>query len=79
MKIKDLFVKDIFRAINGVIKADQQDSASIWQELDEFVVTHELSGHLDKFFSVYADTVENPKHSDPGENWRLGIRLFRFR
>lgn len=76
MKIKELFVKDIFRAINGVIKADQQDSSSIWQELDEFVVTHELSGHLDKFFSVYADTVDNPKHSDA--SGKIGVWVSGF-
>jgi hypothetical protein len=76
MKIKELFVKDIFRAINGVIKADQQDSSSIWQELDEFVVTNELSNHLDKFFSVYADTVDNPKHSDA--SGKIGVWVSGF-
>lgn len=64
MKIKELFRKDIFRAINGVIKAEQKDEASIYQELDEFVITKELSRHFDKFFSVYAETVEDPKRSD---------------
>ena len=64
MKIKELFKKDIFRAINGVIKAEQKDEASVWQELDELVLTKELSGHLDRFFSVYSGTVDNPKNSD---------------
>ena len=45
MKIRDLFIKDIFRPINGVIKAEQQDQASIWQELDELVLTKELTGN----------------------------------
>ena len=35
MKIKNLFVKDIARPINGVVKAEQLDEASVWQELDE--------------------------------------------
>ena len=39
MKIKELFVKQIDRPINGVIKADQRDDESIWQELDEYVTT----------------------------------------
>ena len=39
MQVKELFKKDIFRAINGVVKADQLDESTIWQELDEFVVT----------------------------------------
>ena len=46
-----LFQKDIFRPINGVVKADQLDAFSVWQELDEFVVTRELDQHLRTFFS----------------------------
>ena len=42
MRIQDLFQKDIFRPINGVVKADQLDESSVWQELEEFVVTKEL-------------------------------------
>lgn len=57
MKIKDLFQKDITRGINGVVKADQLDSESVWQELDEFVVTRELGTHLRKFFEQYAETI----------------------
>jgi len=64
MKIKEIFKKDIFRAINGVIKAEQKDEASIYQELDELVLTKELNGHLDRFFSVYSDTVDDPISSD---------------
>ncbi len=64
MKIKEIFKKDIFRAINGVIKAEQKDEASIYQELDELVLTKELNGHLDRFFSVYADTVDDAINSD---------------
>ncbi len=76
MKIKELFAKDIFRAINGVIKADQQDPSSIWQELDEFVVTEELSHYLDEFFSVYADTIDNPSHSDA--SGKIGVWVSGF-
>jgi hypothetical protein len=38
MKIKDLFQRDIFRSINGVVKADQLDESSVCQELDEYVI-----------------------------------------
>jgi hypothetical protein len=38
MQIKDLFSRDLFRPINGVVKADQHDEAIVWQELDEYVV-----------------------------------------
>ena len=43
MKIQNLFERDLSRPINGVVKADQLDESSVWQELDEFVVTMILS------------------------------------
>ena len=76
MKIQDLFVRDIFRSINGVVKADQLDDDSVWQELDEFVVTKELDGHLRKFFSAYGDAIKNPK--DPDVAGRIGIWVSGF-
>lgn len=53
MKIQDIFEKPIGRPINGVIKADQSDAASVWQELDEYVVTRELDRHFRSFIDVY--------------------------
>ena len=35
MKIKNLFEKNLFRPINGVVKADQQEDSVVFQELDE--------------------------------------------
>ena len=52
MRIEDLFKKKLSRPINGVVKVDQQDDATVWQELDEYVVTRELDGHLNRFFSA---------------------------
>ena len=46
MIIRDLFQKPIDRPINGVIKADQMDAASVWQELEEYVVTKQISEYL---------------------------------
>jgi hypothetical protein len=66
MKIKDLFVRDIFRQINGVVKADQLDESSVWQELDEFVVTQELDKHFRKFISAFLKGIENDKNTDIG-------------
>ncbi|WP_005031444.1 BREX system P-loop protein BrxC [Holophaga foetida] len=57
MQIQDLFERRIARAINGVVKADQMDDASVWQELDEFVVTRELNGHMAKFLDAFASTL----------------------
>ncbi|MBL7107666.1 MAG: BREX system P-loop protein BrxC, partial [Phycisphaerae bacterium] len=76
MKIKELFSKDIDRSINGVVKAEQQDDASVWQELDELVVTRELSRHLDKYFVVYADSVDNP--NDPDISGKIGVWVSGF-
>ena len=42
--LKDIFEKPIDRAIDGVIKAD--DEASLRIELDEYVVTGEIGSAL---------------------------------
>jgi hypothetical protein len=71
MIIKDLFVKNLFRPINGVVKADQQDEAIVWQELDEYVITRELDKHFRKFFDAYLAAMDNPK--DPVVAGRMGV------
>lgn len=53
MQIKNLFKKPIDRSINGVIKAEQLDQSSIWQELEEYVVTKQVTEHLRKFIDAY--------------------------
>ncbi len=63
MKIQELFARDIHRSINGVVKADQLDESSVWQELDEFVVTQELSGHLSELVAVLIDALDNPANA----------------
>src|SRR5438093_11156871 len=72
MHIKALFQKDIARSINGVVKADQLDASSVWQELDEFVVTRELDQHLRTFFSAYCaamDHLHNREVAGKGGVW----------
>jgi len=76
MKIRDLFVRDIARPINGVVKADQLDESSVWQELDEFVVTRELDGHLRRFFTAYVEAIKNPKDPDAAD--RIGVWVSGF-
>ena len=76
MQIRDIFVKRIDRAINGVIKADQRDPESIWQELDEYVVTKELDRHLRRFFDAYLAGVDRP--NDPALNARIGVWISGF-
>lgn len=51
-KIEELFVRDIHREINGVVKADQLKPETVWQELDEFVVTRELRNHFEDLIKV---------------------------
>ncbi len=71
MLIKNLFERDIFRPINGVVKADQLDASSIWQELDEFVVTQELDLHFSKFVSWYLESIDQGKA--PAARWESGF------
>lgn len=51
MNINDLFRKDISRAIDGVIKAD--DEAKLVDELEEYVITNEIAKNLTDFFEQY--------------------------
>jgi len=76
MQVKDLFAKDIFRPINGAVKAEQTDESTVWQELDEFVVTRELTGHIQKFFGSYAEALRNPKDIDI--TGRIGVWVSGF-
>lgn len=76
MLIRDLFTRKIDRPINGVVKADQTDESSVWQELDEFVVTRELDGHLRRFFAAYAEAIKNPK--EPDVAGRIGVWVSGF-
>ena len=60
MQINKLFAKDINRPINGVIKVAQDDTASIQQELSEYVVTNELQRHFADFFEAYDRALDVP-------------------
>ena len=64
MQIQSLFARDIFRPINGVVKADQLDESSVWQELDEFVVTREMHRIFRDFFTAYCAAIDNPNNAD---------------
>ena len=75
MRIENLFRKDIFRPINGVVKADQLDESSIWQELDEFVVTKELDQHLRRFFSRYCEAIDGEGTDIAG---KIGVWISGF-
>ena len=76
MRIQNLFQKDIFRPINGVVKADQLDESSVWQELEEFVVTKELNQHLRRFFSSYCEAMDRTGDADVAG--RIGVWVSGF-
>jgi len=76
MRITTLFQKDIARPINGVVKADQLDASSVWQELDEFVVTRELDQHLRTFFSAYGAALDH--RQQPHRAGNIGVWVSGF-
>ncbi|WP_170339699.1 BREX system P-loop protein BrxC [Ruegeria arenilitoris] len=49
--LRDIFEKPVDRAIDGVIKAD--DEASLRVELDEYVITGEIGQRLEQFLDAY--------------------------
>jgi len=51
MNLNDLFKKDYGRTIETVIKAD--DKSHILQEVEEYVITNEISHKLADFFEQY--------------------------
>ena len=76
MQIKDIFSKNLFRPINGVVKADQRDEAVVWQELDEYVITKELDQHIRTFFSAFLYAITHAH--DPNIIGRIGIWVSGF-
>ena len=74
MNIQDLFERDIHRSINGVVKADQLDASSIWQELDEFVVTRELAGHINALVATMLSTIQSESDAAGKGLWLLWVR-----
>lgn len=76
MKISELFLKPINRPINGVIKADQMDAASVWQELEEYVVTKQISEYLRKFFDAYLAAIDRPHDATITD--RMGVWVSGF-
>jgi len=57
MNLHELFVKPVDRPIEGVIKAD--DLTSLQLEVEEYVITTEISKRLEQFFSAYNDYVND--------------------
>ena len=60
MNIKNMFEKSIDRDIQGVIKVGQSNEENVYQELEEYVVTNELTKHFRDFFSSYKNGINKP-------------------
>jgi hypothetical protein len=73
MTIKELFVKPLDRSINGVVKADQDDNDTVYQELDEYIVTNELERHFRAFFESYGTSLDDPSIAN-----RVGVWISGF-
>lgn len=73
MTIQHIFSKPLERPINGVVKADQADDATVYQELDEYVITKELERHFRDFFNAYKTA-----HNDPSLANRMGVWISGF-
>ncbi|MGP8324090.1 MAG: hypothetical protein ACT6FG_08900 [Methanosarcinaceae archaeon] len=58
-KIENLFIKDIRRKINGVIKVDQDDDDSAYTELEEYVVTQESLRHFERYYDATQTQTDN--------------------
>ena len=71
--IKNIFDQNIEREINGVVKADQNDNATIYVELDEYVVTKELDKHFRAFFDVFSTSLDEKSLEDKVGVWISGF------
>lgn len=69
MKIENMFLRDIKRDIDGVIKVDFTDK--IDNELEEYVVTKEIAKHLSKFYNNYAKGID-------GDTTKMGVWISGF-
>ena len=58
MKIQKMFAKQIDRPITGVIKVGQNAENDKKQELEEYVVTRELTRHFREFFDNYVGSID---------------------
>ena len=66
LQIKNMFMRDINRHINGVIKIGNEQDQYKQQELEEYVVTDELTKYFREFFSAYADTIGDVNNKEIG-------------
>lgn len=71
MNVEQLFKKDINREIQGVIKIGKKEEENIRQELEEYVVTEELTKNFITFFKTYNRSLE--QSTDKVGTWISGF------
>jgi len=71
MQLRRMFYREIDRDIKGVIKIGQEDDVNVYQELEEYVVTRELSKHFSELFEAYKKGVNS--HTDKMGVWISGF------
>lgn len=59
-QIGDLFYRPVNRHINRVVKVEQDDTETVKQELDEYVLTGSLERHYTKILEAVQETEHNP-------------------
>ena len=60
MIIRDMFVDNIDRDINGVVKVEQSAEKVVREEVEEYVITKELRVLFRNFFNAYSDSFDAP-------------------
>lgn len=73
MILKEIYKKDINRNIQGVIKVDNDDTAVIKQELEEYVVTGEIERHFNEFFDAYTTSLGSTGLTENMAVWISGF------
>ncbi|MFK7776627.1 MAG: BREX system P-loop protein BrxC [Gimesia sp.] len=75
MIVEHIFAKQLTRDINGVVKAEEIDNKSAYIELDEYVVTGELTRHMRSFFETYAPAISGQSSAVSGKTgvWISGF------
>ncbi len=60
MRIRNLFKKQIDRSIQGVVTIGNENDLQKIQELDEYVVTKEITEEFRRFFKKYSESIKTP-------------------
>lgn len=73
MQIGELFVKDIGRPLNPVIKIeDKNDENDLYQEFEEYVVTRDVDGNLSDLYTSIVEVLRSPGDKDHIGVWISG-------